>query len=67
LSAAVALTEVLFASRDEREGLDTVGVDAGVFYRVTRWFSVDAAAEVMHNRHRPDYALRTGVSWLVGR
>jgi hypothetical protein len=59
--------EVFFASRDEREGPDTVGVDAGVVYRVTRRVAVDAAAEVTLNRHRPDYALRTGLSLLLGR
>jgi len=59
--------EGFFASRDEREGHDTVGVDAGVVYRVTRRVALDAAAELTVNRHRPDYALRTGVSLLIGR
>jgi hypothetical protein len=59
--------EGFFASREEREGRDTVGVDAGAIYLVTRRVAVDAAAEVTLNRRRPDYALRTGVSLLVGR
>jgi hypothetical protein len=59
--------EGFFASREEREGHDTVGLDAGVIYRVTRRVALDAAAEVTLNRHRPDYALRTGVSLLAGR
>ena len=59
--------EGFFASREEREGRDTVGVDAGAIYLVTRRVAVDAAAEVTLNRRRPEYALRTGVSLLVGR
>jgi hypothetical protein len=59
--------EGFFASREEQEGRDTVGVDAGAIYLVTRRVAVDAAAEVTLNRRRPDYALRTGVSLLVGR
>jgi hypothetical protein len=59
--------ELFFASRDERDGHDTVGLDAGVVYLLTRRVALDAAAEMTLNRHRPDYALRTGVSLLLGR
>jgi Putative MetA-pathway of phenol degradation len=59
--------EMFFASREERDGQDSVGLNAGAFYRVTRRVALDAAAEVTLNRHRPDYALGAGVSWLVGR
>jgi hypothetical protein len=48
-------------------GEDAVGLDAGLIYLVTRRVALDAAAEVTLNRHRPGYALRTGVSVLVGR
>jgi hypothetical protein len=51
--------EGFFASREERDGHDRVGLNAGVIYPVT--------GQVTLNRHRPDYALRTGVSLLVGR
>jgi len=59
--------EMFFASREERDGHDTVGLDTGVVYLVTRRVALDAAAEMTINRRRPDYALRTGVSLLVGR
>ena len=59
--------EAFFASREERDGQDTVGLDAGAVYRVTRRVALDAAVEVTLNRHRPDYALRAGASWLLGR
>lgn len=59
--------EMFFASREERDGHDTVGLDTGVVYLVTRRVALDAAAEMTINRRRPDYTLRTGVSLLVGR
>ena len=59
--------ELFFASREERDGHDIVGLDTGVVYLVTRRVAMDAAVEMTLNRHRPDYALRTGVSLLVGR
>jgi hypothetical protein len=59
--------EMFFASRDEREGHDTLGLDTGLVYLLTRRVAIDAAAETTLNRRRPDYALRTGLSLLVGR
>jgi hypothetical protein len=59
--------EVFFASRDERKGHDAVGLDTGVVYLLTRRVAIDAAAEMTLNRRRPDYALRTGLSLLLGR
>jgi hypothetical protein len=58
---------VFFASRDEREGHDTLGFDTGVVYFLSRRVAIDAAAETTLNRRRPDYALRTGISLLLGR
>jgi hypothetical protein len=54
--------EVFFASRDVREGLDT-----GLVYLLTRRVAIDVAAETTLNRHRSDYALRSGLSLLLGR
>lgn len=59
--------EVFFASRDEREGHDTLGLDTGVVYLLSRRVAIDAAAEMTLNRRRPDYALRSGISLLLGR
>jgi hypothetical protein len=59
--------EGFFASREEREGHDTVGLDTGLVYLLTRRVAIDAAAEMTLNRRRPDYALRTGLSLLLGR
>jgi hypothetical protein len=59
--------EMFFASRDEREGYDTLGLNTGLVYLLTRRVAIDAAAETTLNRRRPDYALRTGLSLLLGR
>jgi hypothetical protein len=59
--------EMFFASRDEREGHDTLGLDTGLVDLLTRRVAIDAAAETTLNRRRPDYALRTGLSLLLGR
>jgi hypothetical protein len=59
--------EVFFASREERDGHDAVGLNTGLVYLLTRRVAIDAAAEITLNRHRPDYALRTGLSLLLGR
>ena len=59
--------EVFLASRDEREGHDTVGLDTGLVYLLTRRVAIDVAAETTLNRHRSDYALRSGLSLLLGR
>jgi hypothetical protein len=58
---------VFFASRDEQEGHDTVGLDTGLVYLLTRRVAVDVAAEMTLNRRRPDYALGTGLSLPLGR
>lgn len=59
--------EVFFASRDEREGHNTVGLDTGLVYLLTRRVAIDVAAETTLNRHRLDYALRSELSLLLGR
>jgi hypothetical protein len=59
--------ELFFASRDEREGHDTLGLNTGLVYLLTRRVAIDAAAQTTLNRRRPDYALRTGLSLLLGR
>jgi len=58
--------ELFFASRDEREGHDTLGLNTGLVYLLTRRVAIDAAAQTTLNRRRPDYALRTGLSLLLG-
>jgi Putative MetA-pathway of phenol degradation len=59
--------EMFFASRDERDGHDTLGLDSGVIYLLTRRVALDRAVETTLNRPRLDYAMRAGVSLRFGR
>ncbi len=59
--------ELFFASKDERHGRETVGVDGGVMYLVTRRVAVDAAVRTTVAGQRPDYTLLAGVSLRFGR
>ena len=59
--------EVFFASRDERDGRDTLGLDAGVIYFLTRRVALDAAVEAAFRGNGPDYAFRAGFSLRMGR
>jgi hypothetical protein len=59
--------ELLFASRDERDGRNAVGFDTGVTYFLTSRVALDAAVETSLAGPGPDYALRAGVSVRFGR
>ena len=50
-----------------RARTEVVGLDTGVVYLLSRRVAIDAAAEMTLNRRRPDYALRSGISLLLGR
>ena len=56
--------EVFFASRD---GRDTLGLDAGVIYFLTRRVALDAAVAAAFRGKGPDYAFRAGFSLRIGR
>jgi hypothetical protein len=58
---------LFFASRDERDGRDTLGLDAGVIYFLTRRVALDAAVEAAFRGNGPDYAFRAGFSLRIGR
>lgn len=62
-----AFAEIVFASRAERGGRDTVGFDTGVVYLLTSRVALDAAVETSLAGPGPDYALRAGVSVRFGR
>ncbi len=59
--------ELFFASKDERHGRETVGVDGGVMYLLTRRIALDAAVRTTVAGQGPDYALLAGVSLRFGR
>jgi hypothetical protein len=59
-----AYGELFFASREERDGRDRLGLDAGLVFLVTARLAVDAAVETTLDGAGPDYALRAGLSVL---
>jgi hypothetical protein len=60
------LVEVFFASADQRDARDKVGLTAGAVWRVARLVALDVAAVTSLAGPVPDYTLRAGVSLRFG-
>ncbi len=56
--------EMLFNSREERDGREQLAVNVGLVYRLTRALAVDAGVQTSLAGRGPDYIIRTGVSAL---
>jgi Putative MetA-pathway of phenol degradation len=59
--------EVFYSSAAERRARDSVGVDAGVEFFLTRVIALDAAVQTSLAGPGPDYAFRAGLSIRFGR
>ena len=66
VGAATPFVEVFFTSRDERDGRDAMGLDAGVVYRLTNRLAIDAAAQTSMAGNGPDWAVRAGITFRFG-
>ena len=62
-----AFAEVFYASREERNDRDQVGVDAGLVWTVTRDLAVDVAVGTSLYGRAPDVFVRAGGSVRFGR
>ena len=60
-------TDVLYNSRATREERDTVILDGGVAYRVTRNVALDASVVTSLAGQAPDWTVRAGVSVRFGK
>jgi hypothetical protein len=60
-------SDVIYHSREERAGRDSVVLDAGVIWRPSRDVAVDASVVTSLAGPGPDWALRAGVSLRFGR
>jgi outer membrane putative beta-barrel porin/alpha-amylase len=60
-------TELVYTSRDERDGRDSLLVDLGAIWRPTPTVALDASAVTSLAGRGPDWALRAGVSVRFGR
>ncbi len=59
--------ELVFRTRDERGGRNSLGGDAGVQFLLTRRVALDAAVGVGLVGDANDWVVRTGISVLLGR
>jgi hypothetical protein len=67
VSQAVQLfTDLAFASRDERHGRSSLGLDAGMLWWPTRHVAVDASVVTSLVGQGPDWGFRSGVSVRFG-
>ena len=62
-----SFVEVFYASRARRDARDSVGLDAGLIYFVSRSLALDVAAETSLAGPGPDWALTAGISVRFGR
>jgi hypothetical protein len=62
-----AFVEVFYTSREEREGRDRVGVDAGLAWRLLQNVALDVAAGTSLYGQLPDVFVRAGGSIRFGR
>jgi hypothetical protein len=56
--------ELLFSSRNERDGREQLAVNVGLVYRLTRTLAIDAGIQTSLVGQGPDYVVRTGLSVL---
>lgn len=66
LGRLTVFAELFFASRDEHDGRDGLGADAGLGILVTRALALDGAVETTLTGDGPDYAVRAGLSVRFG-
>ena len=63
----MAFGEVFYGSRDERDGRDQVGLDAGIVWKMTRDLALDVGAGTSLYGRLPDVFVRAGGSMRFGR
>ena len=63
-SSLLGFFELLFNSREERDGREQLAINVGLVYRLTRALTVDAGVQTSLAGRGPDYVVRTGVSVL---
>jgi outer membrane putative beta-barrel porin/alpha-amylase len=60
-------TDLVYTSREERDGRDTVTLDGGIVYRPARNVALDASVVTSLAGNAPDWTVRAGVSVRFGR
>jgi hypothetical protein len=67
IAAFSFFTDVVYTSRDTRDGRDTVILDGGVMYRPARNVALDASVVTSLAGQAPDWTVRAGVSVRFGK
>jgi hypothetical protein len=67
VGAVTVFTDVLYTSRETRDGRDTVLADGGVIYRLTRDLALDASVVTALAGQAPDWTVRAGLSVRFGK
>jgi hypothetical protein len=62
-----AFVELAYASRDERDGRDALGVQTGLVWKIARDVALDTAVSTSLLGALPDFGVRAGVSVRFGR
>jgi hypothetical protein len=65
--ALTLFTDLVYTSRDERDGRDTVILDGGIIYRPARNVALDASVVTSLAGAAPDWTVRAGLSVRFGR
>ena len=67
IESVTLFTDLVYTSRGEREGRDTVILDAGVIWWPARRVALDASVVTSLAGNAPDWTVRAGVSVRFGR
>jgi len=67
IGALTLFTDVVYTSRETRDGRDLVIVDGGASYRLARNLAVDASVVTALAGQGPDWTVRAGVSVRFGK
>jgi Putative MetA-pathway of phenol degradation len=62
--ALLGFLELLFTTRNERDGREQLAVNLGLVYRLSRKLAIDAGIQTSLVGQGPDYVVRTGLSVL---
>jgi hypothetical protein len=60
----LGFAELLFSSREERDGREQLAANLGLVYRVTRALALDVGIQTSLLGQGPDYVVRAGLSVL---
>jgi hypothetical protein len=67
IGGVTLFSDFVYTSRDTRESRDTITLDGGAIYRLTRTLAVDASVVTSLAGQAPDWTVRAGLSVRLGK